>query len=308
MKKRLLLLCLTALTGLSAAWATVYTADNLPITPPTTGVTYTCNPDGILSAAAVDSIDAVLGRLDRAKGVKALVIVVGETQDGDAYRLAVDVGKKYGVGTRQNTGFVLVLATTDRTYFLATGTGLEAYLPDALCKRVENRVMLPRLRESAWDAAIVETVRTLDGLLEGDETLTAEYSSDGEEGDDEALLIMVLVFVGLFVLFLCVATGVNYLYEHRCPRCGKMQLERLSARSYTEGRYEVTEITYHCRHCGHQETRRRRQQRGSDNFGSGLGGGIFLGGMGGGGGHASGGSFGSFGGGSFGGGGAGGKF
>jgi uncharacterized protein len=305
MKQLLWLLCLTVWGGLLPAWATVYTADNLPVTPPTTGVTYTCNPDGILSAAAVDTIDAVLTRLDRTKGVKALVIVVGETQDGDAYRLAIDVGKKYGVGTQQNTGFVLVLATTDRSYFLATGTGLEAYLPDALCKRVENRVMLPRLREAQWDAAIVETVQTLDGILEGDETLTAENSND-EDSDEDALLMM-LVSCGLILIFIGVTTGVNYLSEHRCPHCGKMQLERVNARSYAEGPYQVTEITYRCRHCGHQETRRRRQQRGSDNFGSGLGGGLFIGGMGGGG-RSSGGSFGSFGGGSFGGGGAGGKF
>jgi uncharacterized protein len=304
MKRFLLSLLLCCLSALSAAWATVYTADNLPMTPPAQGVTYTCNPDGILSAAAVDSIDTVLARLDAAKGVKALVIVVGEVQDGDAYRLAIDVGRKYGVGIKQNTGLVIVLATEDRSYFIATGTGLEGYLPDAICKRVENRVMLPLLRESQWDSALVATVTTLDGILEGNEELVAEYSSSDDDDDDIYFILcfMILIFVGVFGMI-----ALMSIYERRCPQCGKLKLQRTAQRTYREGRTEVTETTYVCSHCGRQVVRRQRNQDNSG-LGGGLGGGIFLGGMGGGGGHSSGGSFGSFGGGSFGGGGAGGRF
>jgi uncharacterized protein len=112
--------------------------------------------------------------------------------------------------------------------------------------------------------------------------------------------------IGLGLLLVVVAGVGNYIYERRCPHCGKMKLQQVSRLTYSEGRTDVTETTYVCQHCRQQVVRRRRQDR---NNGLGGGGGIFIGGMGGlGGGRASGGSFGSFGGGSFGGGGAGGKF
>jgi uncharacterized protein len=300
--KRILLFLIVSISTLSAAWATVYSADNLPLTAPAQGITYTCNPDGILTAAAVDSIDSALAQLDRSKGVKALVIVVGETQDGDAYRLAVDVGNQRGVGSKQNTGLVIVLATVDRSYFIATGRGLEEHLPDAICKRVENRVMLPLLREEQWDAAMVQTVKTLCGILEGDEELVAEYNDEEEEPEVWFVVgFILLVAVGMVVI------GLMAQYqERRCPYCGKHKLQQVSARTYREGFANVTETTWVCPQCGRQVVRRKREDR-NNGLGGGMGGGIFLGGMGGGG-RSSGGSFGSFGGGSFGGGGAGGRF
>jgi uncharacterized protein len=276
MKFLLTLLFLTAQTH----WAVTYTPENLPLTTPASGVTYTCNPDGLLSASAVDSIDTMLSALDRSKGVKALVIVVGEVEGGDAYNLAVGVGNKRGVGTKQNTGLVIVLAVTDRSYFIATGEGLEGYLPDAICKRVENRVMVPLLREEQWDAAMVETVRTLKGLLEENEELVAAYQTDE---DDDIAIMMLWVFL-ICVVIVAFAIWVNAYYEKRCPRCGK--------------RYE-------CSHCKNVVVRHVRENQGN-NIGGGIGGGMIIGG--GMGRSGGGGSFGSFGGGSFGGGGAGGRF
>jgi uncharacterized protein len=296
MKFLLTLLFLTAQT----LWAVTYTPENLPLTTPASGVTYTCNPDGLLSASAVDSIDTMLSALDRSKGVKALVIVVGEVEGGDAYNLAVGVGNKRGVGTKQNTGLVIVLAVTDRSYFIATGEGLEGYLPDAICKRVENRVMVPLLREEQWDAAMVETVRTLKGLLEENEELVAAYQTDE---DDNIAIMMLWVFL-ICVVIVAFAIWVNAYYEKRCPRCGKRTLELRDRRVYRDGIYRVTELTYECSHCKNVVVRHVRENQGN-NIGGGIGGMIIGGGMGRSGG---GGSFGSFGGGSFGGGGAGGRF
>ncbi len=284
-----------------------YNVDNLPLKKSTTAPEYVCNPDGILSPETVDSLNHILFGLEKMKGVKTLVIVVDEIEGGDAYQLAVGVGNKYGVGSRQNTGLVIVLSVSDRSYFIATGEGLESYLPDAICKRVENRVMVPLLKQGQWNAAMLRTTATLAGILEGNEELVAEYN---QPTDETSFIVIGIVFIGGIFLFFVLLTVSSYKNEHRCPHCRKIKLQKTGERHFRKGEQHITETTYVCKACGNT-TVRQRQENDSDHLGGGVGGGIFLGGSrwgGRGGGSGFGGGFGSFGGGSFGGGGAGGKF
>ncbi len=289
------------------AKAKPYNVDNLPLSRNTATPAYVCNPDGILTPGTVDSLNLVLYDLEKAKGVKTLVIVVNEIEGGDAYSLAVGVGNKYGVGSRQNTGLVIVLSVLDRSYFIATGEGLESHLPDAICKRVENRVMVPLLKQGEWNEAMLRTATTLAGILEGDEELKAEY---GDDPDEAILYIIGIIFiVGILLFFIALASSI-YIKEHRCPHCHKIKLQKTGERHFKQGKERITETSYLCKACGKSTVRQHREDN-SDHFGNGLGGGIFLGGGLGGGrssGGGFGGGFGSFGGGSFGGGGAGSKF
>ena len=205
-------------------------------------------------------------------------------------------------GSKDNTGMVIVLATDDRSYWISTGSGMDKYLPDAICKRVENRVMVPLLKEGKWEEAMIETVRTITQLLEGNEELRASYT---EEGDDFDWLILVFP-VGL----VGGGVGASIISEYRkkkCKKCGKhkMKVVKRTTKDISRRKTRITE-EWVCINCGHSEIRTREVTK-ADVYDGGSSGGIF-GGGGGGSHHSSGPSFGSFGGGSFSGGGAGGRF
>ena len=59
------------------ALASVYTPQNLPKVHLQDKTRYTCNPDGILSPAACDSIDRMLYALEQQTGIETVVAVVG---------------------------------------------------------------------------------------------------------------------------------------------------------------------------------------------------------------------------------------
>ncbi len=260
---------------------------------------YVCNPDGVMSAEAVAATDTVLAALEREKGVETVVVVVKCIKDGDAYTFGMELGRKYGVGDKEKkSGLIIVLATEDRTYQMLTGEGLEGTLPDAICRRIQNRVMVPALKQGNWDAAIYETVCAAAGYIRGDETLT----KSAEEGDDDRLagLAIALFFIGGAVLLFCVFNP-----NRKCPKCGKHKLSPIKKHRFRMqgGRWRIR-TTWRCTHCGYEKTTE------DDDPESGIGAGaipppFFGGGFGGGGGGFSGGSFG---GGSFGGGGSGGRF
>lgn len=269
---------------------------------------YVCNPDGVLEQADVDSIDRNLYRLEQTKGVQSVVVVVRRLENGDPYTFGMEIARKQGVGSkRQNSGLIVILSTEDRKYQILTGTGLEGALPDAICKRIENRYMLPYLKKSDWGGAMRSGIEAICGYVEKDPELTAELQEEEDGGGGLAMMLM------LFFIFLFVVVIRSSRYT-RCPNCGRKSYRRISSHYlFTRMGWDYYNVTYSCRRCGYSTTKRERSRHDDDDgsgivagaaLGSmlagrrGLGGGSFGGGFGGG----------SFGGGSFGGGGAGGSF
>ena len=291
--------------------AATYTPDNLPIPYLQDKTQYVSNPDGILSQTTVDSLNLWLGQMEASHGVQTVLAVVERIEGGEAYDFSMALGRKYGIGSKeQNTGLIIVLATEDRAYYILTGRGLEGTLPDAICKRIENNQMLPYLRDGEWDEAMLNSVRAITKYVDGDDSLVG--SSDFEDDDDTGALIA-------FVVCMAIGVGLVFLgawYEERkksyCPSCHKHKMKKISG--YTTKNKILGVLTHHdtyrCSNCQFtkelhwDENLNNRGGSGGAAAGSALGGSFF----GRGGGIGGGGFGGSFGGGSFGGGGAGGHF
>lgn len=210
------------------ALAGIYNPDNIPM--PKNGVypMYTSNPDSILADSTVRRIEETLYQLESATGVKTLVMVVEHIEGDDPYSFSINVGNKYGVGNAEtNTGLIVTLATLDRSYYILTGEGLEGDLPDAICKRVENRVMVPFLKEGDWNNAIACTVDTLSMILQspdGQEFVSENEQVRSEEDDDMSFfelliavpitLAIVLFFVWLMIKLTLMVPNIIYLLIH----------------------------------------------------------------------------------------------
>ena len=294
----LLFLCLALPLWMQAK---VYTPDNLPKVHLQNKYRYTCDPEGILSSAATDSIDRMLYRLEQQTGIETVVAVVPSIGQAECFDFCHELLNSWGVGKKgKDNGLVILLVTDQRCIQFYTGYGLEGVLPDAICKRIQVQAMIPYLKNGQWSEGMVAGIRAtcarLDGSMEND-------SGTGEEDS----LWPIFVFLG-FIVFGIITVILAVRAASKCPNCGKHKLQRVSSQVVSiHNGVKTEEVTYLCRHCGHVVTRLERH--GSDNYRGGRGGGpvIFGGGgfFGGGGGGFSGGSFG---GGSGGGGGAGSRF
>lgn len=279
----------------------VYTTRNLPKVHLQDRTRYVCNPEGILSAAATDSIDRMLYALEQQTGIETVVAVVPSIGEEDCFDFSHRLLNEWGVGKKEkNNGLVILLVTDQRCIQFYTGYGLEGDLPDAICKRIQTREMIPYLKDGNWDAGMVAGVRAvcarLDGSMEND---TEEEEEDLSVGA-ALLLFMGIIGIGLLVAILAMRAA------SKCPNCGQHKLQRSGSTLISRRNGIKTEnVTYTCRNCGHQVV--RRQESYDENYrGRGGSGPVIFGGGGGfGGGGFSGGSFG---GGMGGGGGAGSRF
>ncbi|MCI6822141.1 MAG: TPM domain-containing protein [Bacteroidales bacterium] len=263
---------------------------------------FVCNPDGVLSDSAVARADSILYTLYKQQGVQTVVAAVKQLDGDDPYEFGMALARKYGIGNKQSTGLIVILATEDRSYQILTGRGLEGTLPDAMVRRVENRIMVPLLKNKDWDAAIVQTVDALAKVIAGDTSI----ASDDEEDEDLGVVLglMAAVFVGIILLMML----IGYASIKKCPKCGKraMQVVRKQRLNRINSSTWLVSKTWKCSKCGHTMQATEKE---NDNINGSSGGPVIFGGggrgFGGGGGGFHGGSFG---GGSFGGGGSGGRF
>ena len=303
MRKFIFLLTLLILASLTPANAKEYTIKDIPMVHLQNRTRYVSNPDGILSPAAVAAMDSVLHALQQKTGIQTLVVAVTGIEGGDCFDFAYRLGQEMGVGQKErDNGLVILLSTDERCIQFATGYGLEGILPDAICKRIQNRYMLPYFKDDDWDAGMVAGIRAVNGYLDG----SMENIGSEEKDDTLEIILTILVILGGFT---GTALYINWR-KKRCPVCKKHKLQRISSRVIDRSNgIKTEEVVYLCRNCGH--TLKRHEQSGDENYKGPRGGGPFIGGMGGGffGGRGGGGfSGGSFGGGSFGGGGAGSRF
>lgn len=299
--KRVFLL-LAMLLAVSTAGARSYRVSDVPNVQVADRTRFTSDPEGILSREAVAHIDSVCYDLRRRGIAQVAVVALPDIEGGDVFDFAFRLFSDWGVGRKgDNNGLGILLVVDRHEIRFVTGGGLEGVLPDAVCKRIQMRAMLPEFRRDDYSAGMVAGVDAVAARLDGGGLdFGAEY--DGAEDDfpfgavfGTVLLCMILVAL----LFYFVVRAAR-----RCPSCGKHKLVGCGEHIVSSrARYDVVESVYRCGNCGHVV--RRRSNRYKDD---GFGGGMIIGG-GGGFGRGGGGSIGGgFGGGSFGGGGAGSKW
>ena len=301
----LILISLLALVVTESVAQQKWTVETLPMVHLQDSTRYVCNPDGVMSTTATREVDALLLKLEQDKGVETVVVFVKSIEGEDPNRFGMELGRKYGIGSKdQNSGLIVILCTHDRSYQILTGRGLEGTLPDALCRRVENRIMVPLLKRQEWDAAIYQTMKALDEILRKDPNLKRELA-DAAPNPFTLLLIFAFIACAIFS-FYQVAKKVR---TQVCPNCQQKALSRISISTVRTRNGKFQRTTWRCKQCGYE----KHDDTPTDSNSSGGGmppiffpygsGGRRTGGFGGGGFGG-----GAFGGGSFGGGGSGGRF
>ncbi len=198
------------------------------------------------------------------------IVTLADLGDYEIVDWAVEIGKKWGVGMKQkNNGVVIIvgLAPHKKT-FIATGYGVEGFLPDIICKRIVDQYINPKFKEGQFYGGLNAGFQGIRAAAKGE--FVNEHADEGSNDYTFWLILALMLAVLIFIVWSQNAQRGNAQYGTR--------------RRYYQGGGGGGWII----------------------GGGGFGGGD--GGFGGGGNDSDSGSFGGFGGGDFGGGGAGGDW
>ena len=218
----LLALCLTVFFAVgTAAMAekaydgyTIWNADNIPMVYTQDSTQFVCDPDHILTQEYKDSANHYLHRMKMEMDIQTVFIIAHHVKNGDAFRMAQDVGNRYGVGYKDTrTGLVIVIAVADRQFFIAPGKGLEAYLPDIICNRIANNYLKPNMRDGNTDLAVAQTCK---GIYQKIATGELPPATSTSSGNGEGMPIGEIIYL---IFIICI---IIYFWRHHNdpPRSG----------------------------------------------------------------------------------------
>ena len=203
------------------------------------------------------------------------VVFVNDLQGTTVADFAYQLGEKWGVGTKDNNGVVILVKPKTNTkgeVYISVGYGLEPYVPDAIAKRIIENEMIPAFKNNDYYSGVSNAVDIIIGLASG--AFSAEEYSSSD--DDIFILVFFIIMMAAMIFFINIAGKV-----------GKTYSSKHDDSSIWKALFWASVFSNGNRHNHH------------DHWGG------FSGGSGG---FGGGGSFGGFGGGHFGGGGAGGSW
>lgn len=200
-------------TATAAAETKQYTIDDVPNVRLSDARQYVTDPTAILSTAARDSINAILGRLEKSTGIETAVVMLPSIGDEDIFDFGHELFRKWGIGKKKSDNGLLILFVMDQKKVrFTTGYGIEGTMTDAMSKRIQTTLMIPRFKKGNWDGGMVSGVRavakTLDGSMQAEE--------DNGEDDLSAIMITLLAIVVTMLIFIYIMS-----VQQRCPKCNK---------------------------------------------------------------------------------------
>ncbi len=206
-----------------------WSADDVPVPYLRDSTQYVSDPDGYLDTSMKDSANFYLQKLNVECGVQNVFVVVGRVANQDAFRMAQDLGNKYGVGYKASRrGLVVVVAVEDHKYFIAPGSGLEGELTDVDCDDIARACIVKYMRLDQPGMAVVTASRAIYNKVKSGRTGIKSVDDGPVEEEDWPLLV--------FCMLLCFGIPAYYLIRYILEECGIVKKRPKGKTSSRNGR------------------------------------------------------------------------
>ncbi|MEK7218341.1 MAG: TPM domain-containing protein [Patescibacteria group bacterium] len=192
----------------SARWIAVTAGAMLLFAPIASAFTvpvndgYVTDMTGTLSQEQDGRIEEVLRAFDEETSNQIAVLLVQTLSGSTVNDAGVEVGRAWGVGTKENdNGILMLIALGDRQLGILTGYGLEGAVPDIVAKGIIEEDVTPLFREGKYEEGILAGVESLKKHIGGEYTAERYGGGDGG-GFFPGILVFLFILLDLAGAFL----------------------------------------------------------------------------------------------------------
>lgn len=156
----------------------------------------------ILSPDQQQSLETKLVAFNDSTSVQIAVVIVPTLGGFEKADYAQQLGQKWGVGTGKfDNGFVILVkpktGSENGEAFIATGYGVEQFVPDATAIDIVNNEMIPRFKQNDYYGGIDAAANVLISLVKGE--FKADSYSKKNKGSS-AILVLIIIIVIIFLI------------------------------------------------------------------------------------------------------------
>jgi uncharacterized protein len=155
---------------------------------------------GVLTPEQRQSLEAKLVAFDDTTSTQIAIVLMRSIGSYDIADYSVQLFNRWKIGDqKKNNGVLLLAAIEDRKVFITTGFGIEGVLPDALCKRIVARDIVPNFKKQDYYSGLDAATTSIIGLVNG-EFKAEDFKRKGVPRAGGGFFLMIILFI-LFILF-----------------------------------------------------------------------------------------------------------
>ena len=145
-------------------------------------------------------IEERLAAIEADTGAQVAVLTVESLEGEPIEAYALRVAEAWQLGRKgRDDGILLLAARNDRALRLEVGYGLEATLPDAVCRRIIDGVIVPQFRGGSYAAGIEAGIDAVAGAIQGRAVVRTEAPNRPQDLRDAPWPFRFL-FLGIFTI------------------------------------------------------------------------------------------------------------
>jgi uncharacterized protein len=119
-------------------------------------------------------LETIYRNLKERADIEFAVATVDTTGDRDIFEYSLEVYRGWGIGSKTNDGFLLLVAVKDRKYYTQVGYHLEGDLNDGLVGDIQRKYLVPQFKKENYSQGIYDTVQAYVATLAQKRGFTVE--------------------------------------------------------------------------------------------------------------------------------------
>lgn len=155
-----------------------------------------------LTISQANNLEYKLRNYHDTTSTQIAVVFVNDLQGTTAADFAYQLGEKWGVGTKENNGIVILVKPKNETkgeVFISVGYGLEQYVPDALAKRIIENQMIPAFKYNDYYSGVNNAIDSIIKLASGG------FKSDKSTEEDSEIAALIFIIIGMAAMILYIS-------------------------------------------------------------------------------------------------------
>jgi len=170
---------------------------NTPPSPPRLVNDYA----NVLTSDQAASLEQKLVDFDKATSNQIAVVLVQSLNGRDIGDAATELGRKWGVGQKNNNnGVVLLVAIADRKLNISPGDGLEKSLPDLVCQQIIETAIKPNFRGQDYYRGLDEGTDAIMQATKGEFKAPQGYYKNKGISAGRVILIIIIIIIVLSLM------------------------------------------------------------------------------------------------------------
>lgn len=161
----------------------------------------------VFTAEQAGQLESTLADFSNKTSNQIVILTVNSLEGMDKSQFAYSVGEQWGVGQSKFDNGVIILikpklGNERGETFIASGYGLEGALPDAICKRIVEKEMIPAFLNNDYFGGVSKALNVIMPIAAGEFTSEEYAAKTGAGGFAPAIgiIIFIIIMVILSVL------------------------------------------------------------------------------------------------------------